>query len=139
MPLKVFLTDPKDGQQAQITPQHELLTRLQFSSAEKRQIIDANAVNFVKPLPGQFVIITGVIVNTDRNVGVNGTAIEIFEAASESSTTSTKDILSFDLVKNQNVVATSLLIQTTEGVFINAKADDFNVNITLLSYFTNGS
>lgn len=114
----------------------ELLIRPQFQSAEKITLTVADtAVNIVKPRAGEQIIVTGILVNTNRAVGVNGAAIEIYEASSESSTVVDKSIFSFDLVKNQNVGGTGLLIKTTEGVFINAKADDVQVNITFICYF----
>ncbi len=49
--------------------------------------------------------------------------------------TSVKDILTFDVPKNATIVTAPLLIETTTGRYINAVADDSNVNVTLLCYF----
>ena len=131
-----FKIQGDNGNNLLVSKAGEILTRPQFSLAEKRTITDSNAVNFVKPRAGFKTIITGLIVNTDRSVGVDGALIEIYEATSEDSTVSTKDILSFDLVKNQNVVTAPILIETSGGTFINGKANDFNANVTLLCYFS---
>ena len=124
------------GNVVEVSRNGELFVRPVFSLAEKRTIIDSNAVNFVHPQAGFKTIITGLIVNTDRNVGVNGALIEVYEAIAEDSTVVSKAILSFDLIKNQNVVTAPILIETTGGTFINAKSNDFNANVTLLCYFS---
>ncbi len=119
-----------------VSNNNEILVVNQFQSAEKITLVSDNVVvNILKPRPNNQIIITGLIVNTNRDVGVNGAIIEIYEASSASSSTIQKSILSFDLTKNETVVTSPVLIQTTEGVFINAKASDSEVNITVLSYF----
>jgi len=135
--INVKIVDGKGkGKAAEVSEQGELITRpSQYSTSSKRQITDSNAVNFFKPLSGQKFIVTGMILNTDRNVGVNGSLIEIYEATSETSTTITTDIISIDQAKNQTSPLIPLLIETVEGAFINGKADDFNVNVSVLGYF----
>lgn len=135
--IKVNILDGSgEKHTTKVTHNNELLVVKQFSQAEKITLtVDNTPVNLIKPKAGSRLIITGLIVNTDRNVGVNGASVEVYEANSESSSTVDKAILTFDLAKNQTVATSSILIETTEGVFINAKADDSNVNVTLLSYF----
>jgi len=137
--IKVILGDGLGKSNvAQISNQGELITRPgQFSTSKKQQITDSSAVNFFKPIAGKKFIVTGIIINTDRNVGVNGSVIEIYEASSATSTTIDASIISVDLVKNQTNALTPFLIETEEGKFINGKADDFNVNISVLGYFAN--
>ena len=135
--IKVNLSGDK-GNLAKISEQGELIIRgAEYSIFKKQQIVDANAVNFFKPLSGKKFIVSGIILNTDRNVGVNGSAIEVYEASTASETTIDTSIISIDLIKNQTVSLTPLLIETEEGKFINAKADDFNVNVSVLGYFVN--
>ena len=135
--IKVNLTGDR-GNLAKISDQGELIIRgAEYSTFKKQQITDSNAVNFFKPLSGKKFIVSGIILNTDRNVGVNGSAIEVYEASTASETTIDTSIISIDLVKNQTVSLTPLLIETEEGKFINGKADDFNVNVSVLGYFVN--
>jgi len=135
--IKVNLSDGKGSSNlAVVSPQGELITRpAQYSTAKKQQITDSNAVNFFKPLAGKKLIVTGMIVNTDRNVGVNGSLIEVYEASAVDSTTIVTDIIAIDQAKNVTSPLVPLLIETAEGSFINGKADDFNVNISVLGYF----
>lgn len=124
------------GNVAEVSINGELFVRPQFSLAEKRNITDSSAVNFVNPRAGFKTIITGVIVNASRTVGNDGSLVELYEADSETSTDSLKDILSFDLSKRETVTTPPTLIETTGGTFINATASDFSINITLLCYFS---
>jgi len=136
MPIQTWIKDRLTGKFANVSNNNELMVANQFSSAEKVTLtVDNTAVNLVKPRAGQKAILTGLIVNTNRDIGVNGALIEIYEASSETAGTVDKAILSFDLIKNQTTITAPILIETNEGKFINAKSDDSNVNVTLLCYF----
>jgi len=133
--IKVLIQG-NNGKTARVSNTGELVVQPPFSQATRVILtVDDTPLNFVKARALEKLIITGIIVNTNRDVGVNGALIEIYEASSETSATVDKGILSFDLVKNQTVVTSPLFIETTEGKFINAKASDSEVNITLLGFF----
>ncbi len=122
------------GNTVEISSLGEVFTRLQFSSAEKISLTSDNVVvNIVKPRSGQKMVITGLIVNSDRAV-VGEAEVKVYEADTPTGT-SVKDILTFDVPKNATIVTAPLLIETTTGRYINAVADDSNVNVTLLCYF----
>ena len=136
MPIQTWLKDRLTGRFANISNNNELMVAQQFSTAKKVTLnVDNTAFNLVKPRAGNKIIITGMIVNTNRDIGPNGAVIDIFETSSETSGTIDTPILSFDLIKNQTTITAPILIETTEGKFINAKASDSDVNVTLLSYF----
>jgi len=135
MTIKVIIQG-NNGKTARVSDTGELVVQPPFSQATRVILtVDNTPLNFVKARALEKLIITGIIVNTNRDVGVNGALIEIYEASSESSATVDKGILSFDLIKNQTVVTSPLFIETTAGKFINAKASDSEVNITLLGFF----
>lgn len=92
------------------------------------------AYNFYEPRAGKRFVITGMIVTTNRNVGVNGAVIEFYEAGAIDSTTVGKTILRLDMVKNQilPIVGTNFIL--TEGVFLNGKTDDDDVLATIAGY-----
>jgi len=136
MPIQTWIRDRLTGKFANVSDNNELMVAQQFSTSSKVTLtVDNTAVNLVKPRAGEKVIITGLIVNTNRDIGVNGALIEIFETSSATSGTVDTPIVSFDLIKNQTTVTAPILVETTEGKFINAKADDSEVNVTLFSYF----
>lgn len=131
-----FLVQGGSGNIADVTNEGFLLTQsTRFSEPSKQSITDSNAVNFWKPMSGEKFIITGIIINTDRNVGVNGAVIDIYEADSEDSTVISKSILSLDQSKTITSPIFPLNSETTEGKYINGKASDFNVNITVFGYY----
>lgn len=133
--IKINIQGSK-GRTVDVSSNQELLVVKRFSSAQNITLVSDNvAVNLIAPRSGEKVIITGLIVNTNRDIGVNGAKIEIYEATGPTETTVETAIMTFDLPKNETVPLNGLLIETNEGKYINAKADDSEVNITLLCYF----
>ena len=125
-----------NGNLAEVNRDGSITVEQHFSSAEKITLVsDDVALTIVKPRSGERMIITGLIINTDRNIGVNGAVVQIYESSSADSSVVSKAILSFDIPKSTTVVTSPLLIQTTNGKYINAISDDANVNVTLLYYF----
>lgn len=131
-----FNLEGDTGNLAKVSVGGALKTTQNFSSAEKITLTSDNvAVTIVKPRSGERMIITGLILNTNRDIGVNGAVVQIYESAAENSSVVQKAILSFDIPKSSTVVTSPVLIATEEGSFINAVADDSDVNVTLLCYF----
>lgn len=94
------------------------------------------AYNLVVPKAGKQFIITGIVINADKNVSAtDGAVVEVYEATTSDTTTVTKTILTLNIGKNSTIPLTGILIQTTKGVYLNAKTDDATVNITLLGYY----
>lgn len=127
-----------DGNTAQVTAQGALkIIPNEFSKPSKQSIIDANAVSFWPPKAGEKFIVTGVIVNTDRNIGVNGALIDIYEATSASSTDIEESIISIDQAKSVTSALLPLFTEVTEGRWVNGKSDDANVHVTVFGYYVN--
>ena len=130
-----FTLEGRDGNLAEVSKSGSILSSVRFSSAEKITLVADNVpITIVKPRSGENMIITGFIVNTGKAIAGDVT-VQIYESAEETSSVVSKAIMSFDLVKNQTIVTAPILIQTNEGTFINAIADDSTVNVTLLCYF----
>ena len=93
------------------------------------------AFSFFKARTGEQLVMTGLIVATDRNVNTTGTVIDIFEASSSDATAIDKSLFQFDLGRQavHPFVVPNVLV--TQGKFVNAKADDTNVLTTILGYF----
>jgi len=125
----------RDGSIAEVTRDGAISIEQHFSSAEKITLDSDNvAKTIVNPRSGEIMIITGLIVNTGK--GIPGDVlVQIYESADKDSSVVLKAIMSFDMIKNQTIPILPLLIETTQGSYINAVADDSDVNITLLCYF----
>jgi len=99
--IDTSIIDKATGKAAKVSDQGELIMRTaEYSTAIKRQITDANAVNFFKPRSGKKFIVTGLIINTDRNVAGGGAIIAIYEASTPTSTTILSDIVEIDQLRS---------------------------------------
>ena len=95
-------------------------------------------VNLISPRAGQKVIVTGLIINTNRAVQ-NEALVKVYETDAIDSSTPLTDgeIMTFDIPKSQTVIIPlTSFIETRQGAYINAVADDSTVNVTMLCYFT---
>ncbi len=125
------------GRSVKISPQGELFVRqLKFGESQFQSLdtIDT-AFNFFKPMALERFVVTGVIINTNKDVGVNGAIVDVYEADSETSTTIDKQLFKINMLKNDSLPITNILLGVTEGKFVNGKTDDAIVNITLGGYF----
>lgn len=127
-----------DDYKVKVTSRGQLITApLDFSDAYSVSATVINtAYNFVTPKIGFRFVITDILLNADNSVGTTpGATVVLYEAASLTSTTATKTILSIELVKQTNRDITGLNLIVSEGVWLNIKTDDNNINATVLGYF----
>lgn len=126
------------GHLARVTHAGELIiVRGNYDSTFNAAMTSINtAYNLVTPKSGFQFIVTGIVLNADKNVSATDGAIAVlYEATSDTTTTASKTLLTLNIGKNTTVPLTGILIQTTKGVYVNAKTDDATVNITLLGYY----
>ncbi len=136
MSLKTIITDKGTSKCVKVTDRGQLVTApLEFSEPVFHSLTANDvSVNWFKPLAGKRLVITEVIVQVDRNATTQA-LIDIYETNEEGSETIVKSLFQFDIPKQESIVLTGLNIITTEGAFINSKADDSNVLITIGGYF----
>ncbi len=119
-----------------VTSNGELIVRPNFSDSYKVALTsDGVAVNVVPPIEGKNFIITAISVTSDKNVGVNGATIELYEATAPTSTVQTKPVFEFNVLKSTTTATTPILLKVTAGVYLNAETDDNNASITVLGYY----
>ena len=126
------------GHLARVTHAGELIiVRGNYDSTFNTAMTSINtAYNIVTPKSGFQFIVTGIVLNADKNVSAtDGAIVELYEATSDTTTTASKTLLTLNIGKNTTVPLTGILIQTSKGVYVNAKTDDATVNITLLGYY----
>lgn len=126
------------GHTVKVTHTGELVTvRGNYDQTFQDSMTSINtAYNLIVPKTANQFIITGIVINADKNVSAtDGAVVEVYEAADATTTTATKTILTLNIGKNSTIPLTGILIQTTRGTFLNAKTDDATVNITLLGYY----
>ena len=99
---------------------------------------DNVAENLFKPRVGKRLVVTGCVVSAKRNIATD-VDIEIYEATTDTETTVVESILKLDMPKSTSLPLFPLNLLITEGAFVNAKADDSNVLISLFGYFVPAS
>ena len=137
MAIEVEVVSRSTGKQAEISPQGELIIRgFAYSESQfKNMDLINTAYNFFVAKAGQRFVITGVIVDANRNVGNNGASVILYEAASATSITVAKTLYQFDMPKQTDKILLPLMTQTSEGVFVNGKTDDDDVLATIMGYY----
>ncbi len=99
---------------------------------------DNVAENLFLPKVGSRLVLTGCIVSAARNIATD-VLVDIYEATSITDTVIASSILELDMPKSTLVPLFPLNLLISEGAFVNAKADDSNVRITLFGHYVPAS
>ena len=124
------------GSTVKVTTSGEIVVApLSYDEIANQTLDSANvAENFFAPISNKQFVITGIVANADKAVTTD-VVVDVFEADSLTSATIDKAIFHFEMLKNGDKDLTGLRILVNSGVFINGKADDANVNITIMGYY----
>jgi len=136
MSAPLVIKDANSGNQATVTRFGQLVVSAVDYSTPVAKTLDVinTAYNFVEPSMGHSIVITDVIFTANKNVSVNDATVSLYEAESIDTTVSVKDILNLEMIKQSNLVLTSLNMIVSEGRFVNAKTDDDDVFVTIMYY-----
>lgn len=136
MSTPAVIQDANSGNRAIVTRYGQLVTSPVDYSTPVAKTLDVinTAYNFIEPTMDQSIVITDIILTANKNVGAGDATVTIYEADSIDTTTSTKDILNLEMIKQSNLVLTGLNLIITEGFFVNAKTDDDDVFVTIMFY-----
>ncbi len=95
------------------------------------------AYNFFRAKGGQQFIITDVIAVADRDVGVNGATVIIYEATDALTITVDKVLLQLELAKSTTppFTLTGVAFEVNVGKYVSAKTDDDDVFMTIAGYY----
>jgi len=134
--INTVITDSKTKTTVKVTSNGELVTAPFNFDMGLRKVLNATntAFNHVVPKSGEKFIVTGLIVNADKNVTSSAVA-EFYEADSPTNTTASTGLLTIDVPKNETVVITGIRMETSQGVYLNSKTDDATVNFMILGFF----
>ena len=126
------------GAKAGVTKSGELVVAPLSYDEIANQTLDSAGVaeNFFTPISEKQFVVTGIVANADKAVTTD-VVVDVFEADSLTSATIDKAIFHFEMLKNGDKDLIGLRILVNPGVFINAKADDANVNMTIMGYYIN--
>jgi len=137
MPINSIIRDATGtGKGVTVTEYNQLVTApAKFSESvfNKLDVINT-AYNFTSPSSGERDIITDIILYANKNVGAGDATVEIYEADGPTSTDVSKSVLKLEMLKQTSVVLTGLNLITTEGKWLNAKTDDDDIFLTIMTY-----
>lgn len=135
---QIVLHDGETGADSKLSSNGELLVRqFDYSTAAFANCnVDDTAFNLKLPLAGSQFVVTGGLISGNRDIGVNGSILVVYEASSTSSLTVVNDaIIEVEVPKSTVFPFIVPNVLTDEGSFINAKCDDNSVRISLYGYF----
>ena len=135
--ISVGIQDGRSHVGAMVTRRSELVVGDIDYSEPYYKFADATntAYNLVPPKTGKRFIVTGFIISANRNVGTTGANIDLYEAASATSTSVTKQIYKDDIAKQTRIVFTGAKMIMTEGTWLNFKTDDDDFHVTVFGYY----
>ena len=136
MAVPSHIVDPHNGLAARVTEFGQLVVAPIAYSTPVAQTLTAinTGYNYIEPSANHQIVITDIIVTSDRNVGANGAAVIIYEATSDTTTTVTKGVLDIEMLKNTGRDLIGLNFIVGEGMWVNAKTDDNNIQLTIGYY-----
>lgn len=92
-------------------------------------------VGFIQAKAGEQFIVTSLLVNTSRDVSVNGALVELYESDEFGSANVTKSLLSLDLARLVAIPFNPVNFKVTPGAFVNAVSSSTNVFVTISGYY----
>lgn len=130
-PLRVVVVGP-DGTPATVSREGTLAVG-GLPSEPIFQELDAinTAFKFFAPLPGIEYCITQIVISTNKDVGVDGATIDIYEGETETTTTIARSLYRLKLLKNAFAPIMPMFISVNPERWILAKTDDDVVEITI--------
>ncbi len=80
--------------------------------------------NFIVPKTGQDIVITDILISTDRSTPNAGTRVEVYSALSATTLTAEQNILIDDMARQDRITATGLNLFVPGGRWVNVQADN---------------
>jgi hypothetical protein len=110
-----------------ITPENDEIVFNELAVANQ-------AYNYYTPLAGSRFVLTGVVVGADKDVVADATVV-VYEATAPNTTTVSKVLFQFILLKNQQLVIPSFHILVSPDVWINGKTDDDDIHMSVIGHW----
>ena len=139
MALPALIQDGGGSNRSAIVTNHNQLVvgpaKFNLSSFAEMDVVDT-AYNLATPVQGQEIVISGILVGADKDVGLNGALVTIYEnSVGPSSRTQTNVLLKFPVPQKSALPLLGLNLLASEGNWVNAETDDDDVFLTLLYYY----
>ena len=126
------------GNRARVTAFGQVITGpVSYNSVATQDMDVATQVyNFVIPQAGHRIVIDGLLLYANRNVGVNDATVTIYESTGgPDSAVVSQTILNTEMAKQTRADIIGINFLCSEGSWINASTDDDDVFLTVLYYY----
>ena len=132
----VQISDPKTNHTARVSEFGQLITApIAYTTPTARTLaVVDEPVNFVEPEANHQVVITDIILSSDKNVGANGASVQVYFSDAVDSSNIVGGILDIEMLKNTSRDLIGLNFIVGEGLWVNAKTNDNNIQVTIGYY-----
>ena len=137
MAVPCTIIDSRNRESARVTAQGQLVVApLSYSRPVEHELLTVNtAVNFIEPAQDLGIVITDIMVSSDKDVSANTPAdVVIYQADSEDTTVPSPTIIRPQLLRAQNFSMTGLNLFIDAGKWVNAKTTDAGIILTIMFY-----
>ncbi len=97
--------------------------------------VDDQVYNLLKPVAGLQAVITTVSFSGNREIGVNDSIVELYEASSAISAVVDGTLIQVEVTKNGLIPFANLQLPVSGGKFLNARCSDDDVFVVFGVYF----
>ena len=135
--LSLHILGGENNTPARVSSNGELLTRLfDYSESESATVnVVDTAFCLYAAKPAEQFVVTGASVSGNRDIGVNGSIFELYGDVSAEGTTIVQSVLSLEVPKNSVFPFLLPNVLLKKGLFLNAKADDDVVRVSVFGYY----
>jgi len=138
--LDVTIADGQgSGKAAKVSSLGELVTvPYDYDDVVSKTLGTADtAVNFFVGKSGQNLIITGIFMFANKNVGVNDATVSIYEASASgtAAASASKTLINTEMLKQSARAFSGLNLKVTEGKFVNGETNDDDVFVSIMGHF----
>lgn len=136
MAVPSHIVDPRNGLAARVTEFGQLVVSpIAYSVPVTSTLsVDNTPVNFIGPEANHQIVITDIILTSDKSVGATGASVQVYCAASPTTATVSDGILDIEMLKNTSRDLIGLNFIVGKGKWVNAITDDNNIQVTLGYY-----
>lgn len=131
------IVDPLTNVPANVTDFGQLVVApIDYSTPIAQQLpASAQAFNFIEPKQDRIIVITDILLATDKSAAINGTIIEVYDTSASDSIVIDELIIRADLTRQGIRDLTGLNLRIPAGKWVNAKADGIGSEVTIMFYY----
>lgn len=98
--------------------------------------VDDTPVEVIGPQAGREILVTGALISTNRDVGVNGATVDVYYVEDVTSTDTTNLLIQVvDFAKNSAVATTPISLRVPIGNYVVAKTNDNSATASLFYHY----